>query len=99
MPTAVSFDSGLDLDRLRGRISDWNVACGERVRARRLAIGIHGHQLAGLVGCTVQTISKVERGEIVPRDYLKAALSVALCVEVEELWPWPTRASLTRDAH
>jgi len=51
-------------------------------------------ELAGLVGVPIQTISKVERGDIVARDYLKLALALRLACEVDDLFGWPTREQL-----
>jgi DNA-binding XRE family transcriptional regulator len=85
----------MDLDRLRARFATTEAKnWGLLVRQRRRRLGISQGQLAGLVGCPVQTISKVERGNIVPRDYLKAAISVALADEVTHLFPWPSRREL-----
>jgi len=84
-----------DLDRIRLSLvmtlaKEW----GSRVRARRIALGLGQAQVAELVGTTIQTISKLERGEIVARDYLKIALAVRLHAEVDELFPWPARSEL-----
>lgn len=91
----VPKDPNLKLDRLRDHFSDaeskrWGVL----VQARRRQLGLSQVQVASVVGCPVQTISKVERGQIVPRDYLKAAISMALAEEVGALFPWPTRREL-----
>jgi transcriptional regulator with XRE-family HTH domain len=82
------------LDRLRSKIDAEAATWGALVKARRRLLQLSQPQLAELVGCRVQTISKVERGQIVPRDYLKAAIALNLAAEVGELFPWPTRREL-----
>lgn len=72
----------------------WSKECGDRVRKARIEIGVTQQKLAETIPCPFQTISKVERGEIVPRDYLRAAIALRLCKEVHELWPYPSRERL-----
>lgn len=85
----------VDLDRLRDRFRlTEQRAWGARVRARRALLGLNQRELAALVGVPIQTISKIERGDIMPRDYLKAALALYLACEVNDLFPWPTRREL-----
>lgn len=69
---------------------------GQRVRSRRKALGLTLDQLAGLVGVPMQTLSKVERGEIVARPYLEAALCLHLHIEHSELFPAPTLGDLLK---
>lgn len=51
---------------------------GERVTARRSALGFSQRQLAELAGTTQATVWKVEHGKITPRDSLKIAIGRAL---------------------
>lgn len=92
----------MDLDGLRAHVAGGCAAeWGSRVRGRRLDQRLTQAQLAALIGddgVTVQTISKLERGELVPRDYLKLALALALCVEVQKLFPMPARSAIARFA-
>lgn len=88
----------LDLDRLRALFDQQRLDAGERVRLRRKELGLPMHKIADAVGVTMQTISKIERGEILPRDYLKAAIALTLAVEVDALWPYPTRLLLAQTA-
>jgi transcriptional regulator with XRE-family HTH domain len=92
--TVVELAPATDLDRLRMRMEAEAATWGALVKARRRLLHLSQPQLASLVGCRVQTISKVERGQIVLRDYLKAAIAVSLATEVGELFPWPTRREL-----
>jgi DNA-binding XRE family transcriptional regulator len=46
-------------------------------------------QLAELCNVTQQTISKIERGEVVPLDGLKVLLAQALRTEPWVLFSWP----------
>lgn len=82
------------LDRLRALTEQHAKTCGELVRARRKALGLTLEQTSPIVGVPVQTLSKIERGQIVARDYLRAALAVALVCEVSDLFPPLTRAEL-----
>lgn len=88
----------INLDALRGYFAEQTVESGKRIRERRKALGLTLEQLAGIVGCSLQTISMIERGHIIPRDYLKAALALSLAQEMLELWPVPNRATLARIA-
>lgn len=71
---------------------------GENVAKRRDDLRLNQRGLAELIGggVAVQTISKLERGEIVPRDYLKIAIALALQIEVDDLFPMPDRKRLAR---
>jgi transcriptional regulator with XRE-family HTH domain len=64
---------------------------GSNVRARRLELGLTLEELAGLADTTPQTVFKVERGEIVARDYLRLSLAFALGRESFDLFPLPRR--------
>jgi hypothetical protein len=56
-----------------------------------LELGFTLESLAGAVDTRLQTISRVEAGSLVPRDYLRAAIAYALATEVDNLWTPPTR--------
>ncbi len=88
----------LDLDRLRDVFDQHTVESGARVRARRKALGMTLGTVADAIGVTMQAISHIERGDIRPRDYLRAALAITLACEIDELWPNPTRALLSQAA-
>lgn len=63
---------------------------GVNVAAARSDLGLTQEQLALLCDVTQQTISKVERGVIRPRDRLKLRLAHALGRRPAELFPWPS---------
>lgn len=87
----------MDLDRLRALIEATARQWGTNVRHRRQALDLTQRQLAELAGnTTVQTISKVEAGEIAPRDYLKLAIAAALATEVDALFPMPMRVDAVK---
>jgi DNA-binding XRE family transcriptional regulator len=91
----------MDLLGLRAHVETLSGEWGHRVKERRLDLRLTQAQLADLVGhdgVTVQTISKLERGELRPRDYLKLALALALCVEVVDLFPMPKRSAVAHYA-
>jgi transcriptional regulator with XRE-family HTH domain len=62
---------------------------GQRVAARREELGLTQAQLAELAQIKQQTVSKIERGEVVPLDALKVVLADALGTHPWRLFPWP----------
>ncbi len=87
----------LDLSALRAHLSgEWVRSCGQRVRHRRESFGWSQASLGALVGVGVTTVSKIENGEIAPRDYLRLALAQALGCAVEDLYPWPSKHRIAR---
>ena len=66
---------------------------GSRVQQRRSALNLTQLQLAELCGLTQQTISKIERNAIVPRDRVKQLIAQKLGARVSELFPWPEKVA------
>lgn len=63
---------------------------GKRIAARRKALGFTQQRLGELCGGIVQpTISKIERGDLVPGDELKWKLAGALGMSLDELFAYP----------
>ena len=83
-----------DLRDVRTMVSKWAVDCGRRVADRREFMKWDRRQFATIVGTTEATITRIELGQLNPRDHLKLAISAALQVEVEALWPYPRRAEV-----
>lgn len=84
----------LDAVLLRERMrpgSEWAKASGARLADIRERRGWHQRDLAGLVGVPFETIWKAEKGDLLPRDYLRVAIAQALACDVNEIWPWPTK--------
>jgi|SRR5262245_20148709 len=67
---------------------DDTIAPGQRIRQRRKQLGFSGQQLAKMVGCHLQTIDKIERGEIKFSRYL-APIYTALGIEPPKPSPPP----------
>jgi len=67
----------------------WATECGQRVRKYRHQLGEKHTEtwLGAAVGKSAQTIRMVEAGQIVPRDYLRAAIAFALGKDSEIIWP------------
>ena len=84
----------LELDAVRTHTRRWAVDCGNRVKARRELLGWDRRQLATLIGSTEATIARIELGQLHPRDHLKLAVSTAMQVEAEDLWPYPRRSEV-----
>lgn len=91
----------MDVTGLEAHVTDSLAAeWGRKVLERRVGLGLTLQQLAAKLGdrVSVQAISKIERGELVPRDYLKLALALALDREVSALFPMPPRREIRRFA-
>lgn len=87
-------DPFFDLDDVRDLVAKWAIDCGRRVSKRRETLGWDRRQLAGITGTTEATIHRIESGALRPRDHLKLAIAAALQLEVEDLWPYPSRATV-----
>jgi len=77
----------LDSEALDEVVREWAVESGTRARLRRKALKFTQQQLADLAGSTPETICRIELGQLQPREPLKLAVSYALLVDVEEIWP------------
>lgn len=92
-PTAL-----IDPDRLRHLMKNESRTWGKLVRARRDALGFTLDQVARLSGTTPQTLHKIEKGQIAPRDAVRIAIACALGTDVHSLFPMPDRAFVMREA-
>lgn len=63
----------------------WGTAIGDHRRLLRMS----QRRLAQLCGVTQQTLSKIERGSVIPADPLKVAIAAHLGVAPGELFAWP----------
>lgn len=88
----------LDLDLLRAYAANQRAAWGRLVRRRREELGLTLAQVAELTNRAVrpQTLHKIEKGEIEPREYMKLAVAIALVSEVDVLFPRASRAEVLR---
>lgn len=59
---------------------------GERLRRRREAAGLSQEHLARLLGCSVNTVGRAERGRTVPTLPMAQRIAAALGCTVEDLW-------------
>jgi transcriptional regulator with XRE-family HTH domain len=73
--------------------ADPQASWGRRVQQRRTALNLTQLQLAERCGLTQQTISKIERNAIVPRDRVKRLIAQKLGTSVAELFPWPEKVA------
>lgn len=71
---------------------------GKAVAERRAVLGFSQTQLAGLCDVKQQTISKIEAGDMIPHDRLKAVIANALMIEPAELFTWPARSEMGEGA-
>ena len=62
---------------------------GALIAARRAELHLSQSALADLCSVSQQTISKIERGLMVPLDPLKLRLAAGLAIHPAELFPWP----------
>lgn len=67
-------------------------AWGERVRQRRVELGLSQQELAQRAGLSQGLVSKIERGKGLS-DETKYKLADALGERVERLFPYPPRQS------
>jgi len=91
----------LDREALRDHMragGPWAIECGARVRKIRTDRGLTLDVVAALVDTTAATVSRIELGAALPSDRLRSAIAYALCAEVSELWPYPTRKRLAEVA-
>lgn len=82
---------------LRSYVSREARVWGGRVQSRRKAIKLSLEDVAELAHTSKQTISRIEHGDLVPRDYMRLAIAFALQCEPAELFPLPTRQAVLRD--
>ncbi len=71
---------------------------GARVADRRRSLNLSQRLLAKASGMTVSSISRIESGTFVPRDWHKLMIASVLCVEVVDLWPPMTRSEINKRA-
>lgn len=67
-------------------MSDMGHTPGERIRARRLALGLTQSELAGRLGVTQPALSQWESGKSTPKAHARAGVAVQLGTTVEELF-------------
>lgn len=63
------------------------IAWGSNLRARREALRLTQEQVAEITGLRQSTISKIEKGQITPRDTTKVLLASKLGCPVAALFP------------
>lgn len=69
--------------------STLGVYWGDRVRARRLEMGLTQTQFADVCDVEQQTISKIELGQMIPHDKLKLKIAQRTGSDVAALFAWP----------
>lgn len=84
--TTEAIDTAALRDYLGPR-GKWATAAGDKVRQRRMQAGLTTTQLAASVGVSAQTVAQIEAGQLVPRDYLRAAIAHVLRQDIEFFWP------------
>jgi DNA-binding XRE family transcriptional regulator len=84
----------LDRAQVRALVRAWAQQCGERVRVRRVELGVDRRCLATCVSSTEATIQRIETGYINPRDDLRFTISAALGSDIADLWSYPSSRHL-----
>lgn len=87
----------IDPEHLRAYMQRETRFWGRSVRQRREDLGMTLAHVAALAGTSIQTISKIEAGEIAARDHLRIALAFALSTEIDRLFPMPSREVIRRE--
>lgn len=82
----------IDIKAIRDHVGPggpWAVEAGAKVRKHRKQLGEDKTEtwLAARVGVSAQTIYQIEKGQVVPRDYLRAAIAFVLGKDSEDIWP------------
>jgi DNA-binding XRE family transcriptional regulator len=80
----------VDRAEVRALVRAWAQECGERVRVRRVELGVDRRRLATSVSSTEATIHRIETGFINPRDDLRFTIAAVLGTEIADLWAYPT---------
>lgn len=65
-----------------------------RLQAHMDALDVPVQALADGAGTTYQTIWKLLQGKLIPREYLRISIALALGTDVEKLFPLPTREAI-----
>lgn len=69
---------------------EWGIRVDERMKTLRMKEA----DLARQAGTTPQTIHKVRKGELMPREYLRVMIALALAADPGDLFPAPSRERL-----
>ncbi len=69
----------------------------ERVRGRRLELGLTRTRLAHAAGIIAETVANIEEGRHEPRAYTFAAIAAALETTMDALWYGDTDRSAQND--
>lgn len=85
-----------DATKLRTYMRARAINAGAVIAAKRAEQQIRPTVFAALLGVPLQTLHKIEKGQMVPRDHLKAAIALALDVDLDELYGWPSNAEILR---
>lgn len=80
--------------RLRAAVRAWAQESGRRMQARRKLLELSQAQVAAAIGVRATTVSKAELGQIVPKDSVRMAIAAVLLCEVDDIWPYPDRATV-----
>jgi transcriptional regulator with XRE-family HTH domain len=74
------------------------IVWSNRLDSRMQALGVSVGDLADIAGTSYQTIWKIKRGDIYPREYLRVSIALALGAGVDDLFPMPSRDELVKAA-
>lgn len=91
--TTTRMTALVDTDELREAFrsgGEYPSQWGEAVNARRKALSVTRNNLAIMCNTSVQTIGRIETGQLLPRPYMQASLARALATQVSDLFPMPS---------
>lgn len=72
------------------------VVWANRLDSRMKGMGVTVQDLAEGSGTTYQTIWKLLRGDLYPKEYLRVAIALALGAGVDDLFPMPDLETIVR---
>jgi transcriptional regulator with XRE-family HTH domain len=82
--------------KVKTAVQHWAVESGVRLSQRRQELGFSRKLLAEITGTTEATVSRLESGQLTPRDDLRWICAGVLQCAVEDIWPYPTREQIVR---
>jgi len=87
----------IDTESLKAELAAggrWATTVGKGVAKRRSELGLSVRDVAAMSNVPVQTIYRIEAGELIARDYLRLAVAHVLCTDAASLFALPDREAV-----
>lgn len=70
---------------------------GAEIAKRRIEKGYGPTKFCALIGgLSLQTLHRIEHGQSIPKDHHKAAIAMALEIDLDELYSWPSNEEIIK---